>query len=168
MKVAALKHQTSFTVTKTVLILTCSLCLPIHVSAQDNVNVKKMVGFGCYYEGQPTKPVREVTQILKEKNYESLASLLDSKNPAKVYLAVISLQRLSATQQYTLSELDWNRILRAKGSRQLVSVCSGCTYFDKVPLGELLNKDTFPGSGLWLKKCIEEKKADLRSGNRDR
>lgn len=129
--------------------------LTFSVNGQDNVNLKRMVGFGCYYEGKPTKTVTKVTSLLKHRKYEDVAMLLKSSNEGERYLAVISIQRLSDMGKYHLSDIDKQLIEKAKVSEDLVSVCSGCTYFDKVPMNKILSENNFIGSNYWLDRVIQ-------------
>jgi hypothetical protein len=123
---------------------------------QDNVNVKQMVGFGCYYAGQPTKPVIKVTKMVEKKEYKEIASLLRTGNQAEKYLAVITLERLDSMGQYKLTDSELDLISNAKTSDKLVSVCSGCTYFDKVPMKQMLADDNFFGSRNWLDRILKK------------
>jgi hypothetical protein len=124
--------------------------------AQDNVDLKEMVGFGCYYEGRSTKTVVKVTKLLKAKNYKGISKLLTSRNSGEKYLAVISLQRLADNGQYKLSDIEKDIISKAKLSDDMVSVCSGCTYFDKVPMKTILAENNFIGSSYWLDRTIKK------------
>ncbi|NBP69869.1 MAG: hypothetical protein EBR30_11235 [Cytophagia bacterium] len=125
--------------------------------AQDNVELKEMVGFGCYLGGQPTKTVLKVEKLLASKNYEGISKLLTSRNSGEKYLAVISLQRLSDIGKYNLSEIEKELFSKAKESDEMVSVCSGCTYFDKVPMKTILSQDDFLGSNYWLDRILKGK-----------
>jgi hypothetical protein len=126
--------------------------------AQDNVDLKEMVGFGCYYEGQPTKTVANVAKLLKRKNYKALSKLLASGNSGEKYLAVISLQRLADNGEYKLTLAEGDLISKARISEETVSVCSGCSYFEKVPMRIILAQDNFIGSHYWLDSVIKKKK----------
>ncbi len=129
--------------------------LTLMSKAQDNVNIKEMVGFACSYDGQPTKTVVKMTKLLKKKKYKKVSSLLTSKNTGEKYLAVISLQRLSENGIYPLSDLEKTLIMKAKSSDELVSVCSGCVYFDKVPMKKIVGIETMIGSSYWLDVTIK-------------
>ena len=114
-----------------------------------------MVGFGCYYAGQPTKPVIKVTKMLEDKQYKEVARLLNSGNQAEKYLAIISVEKLASLGQYELSEAEKTLIAKAKTSHERVSVCSGCTYFDKVSLKRMLADENFIGSKFWLESTLK-------------
>lgn len=120
------------------------------MNAQDNVDKNEMVGFACYFAGQPSKTVKKITTKLNKKKYSSIAKLLTSNNNAERYLAVISLERLAELNKYVLNETEKKLITEIKQSDELVSVCSGCTYFEKVSLKELLGKEKKLFAKNWL------------------
>jgi hypothetical protein len=124
------------------------------VLGQDNVNKKKMIGFGCYYAGQPTKTVVEITKLLEDKKYKRISDLLTSGHEGEKCLATISLEKLSALGHYELSDNEKKLIDKIKKSDDKVSVCSGCTYFDKVSLKDIFTKDNFLGSTWWIEKVL--------------
>ena len=55
------------------------------MNAQDNADKNEMVGFACYYGGDPSKTVKEVTTKLNDKKYSSISRLLTSNNNAERY-----------------------------------------------------------------------------------
>lgn len=130
------------------------------VDAQDKTNFKTMVGFGCYFEGRPSESVIKVTKMLQNKKYQAIAVLLNSKNQAEKYLAVISIERLAKLKKYEPNESERLLIANAKKSNELVSVCSGCTYFEEMPLSVLLSEQNALGSDYWLEKLTTERKRD--------
>jgi hypothetical protein len=131
--------------------------LSLTAVAQDNVELKEMVGFGCYFEGKSIKTVREVERLLASKKYKGISKLLTSGNSGEKYLAVISLQRLSDIGKYNLSEIEKEIFSKAKELDEIVSVCSGCTYLDKVPMKTILSQDDFLGSNYWLDRILKDK-----------
>ncbi len=134
-------------------ILICFLSLS--TIAQDNVNLKKMVGFGCYYEGRYTKTVIKVTELIEAKKYKDISKLLTSRNSGERYLAVISLERLVDNGLYNLNNNEKSIIVKLKPSDDMVSVCSGCTYFNKVPMKTILTERDLIGSNHWLDRTIK-------------
>ncbi|MBL0741460.1 hypothetical protein [Chryseolinea lacunae] len=129
-------------------------------SQQRNRNESRMVGFGCYKVGEPTKAVVKVTTLLNGRNYEAIASLLDAENPAERCLAVIALERLVQLTKFELTEAQSNLISKAKNSQRIVWVCSGCTYFDRVTMQKMFSKDNFLGSQFWLDDVIGNSNKD--------
>jgi len=129
---------------------------PTSIIAQDNVDLNEMVGFACYFEGSPTKTVIKVEKLLKSRNYKALSKLMMSGHNGERFLAIISLQRLTTLGRYDLSLTESDLIEKAKQSDEMVSVCSGCTYFAKVPMKAILANDDFIWSGYWLERLIVE------------
>ncbi|MBL4643495.1 MAG: hypothetical protein JKY44_07890 [Flavobacteriaceae bacterium] len=127
------------------------------MNAQNNVDKNEMVGFACYFAGQPSKAVQKVTTKLNNKKYDAIAKLLTSDNKAERYLAVISIEKLAKLNKYNLNETEKNLIAKIKQSDELVSVCSGCTYFEKVSLKELLTKKKKLFGRNWLKRNIKNR-----------
>ncbi len=132
------------------------LLISFHSVAQDNVDIKKMVGFACYYSGEPTKSVIKVTKLLQNSNYNKISSLLTSRNSGEKFLAVIILQKLSEVKKYELNQEERSLILKLKSSDELVSVCYGCIYFDKLPMRILLSEPNYIGYNYWLDNLIKE------------
>jgi hypothetical protein len=122
------------------------------INAQDNVDQNEMVGFACYFAGQPSKTVEKVTKKLNTEKYNSIAKLLTSDNNAERYMAVISLEKLAELNKYKLNETEKNLISEIKKSDELVSICSGCTYFEKVSLKELLTEKKKLFAKNWLNR----------------
>ena len=122
------------------------------MNAQDNVDQNEMVGFACYFAGQPSKTVEKVTKKLNTKKYNSIAKFLTSDNNAERYMAVISLEKLAELNKYKLNETEKNLISEIKKSDELVSICSGCTYFEKVSLKELLTEKKKLFAKNWLNR----------------
>jgi hypothetical protein len=128
--------------------------LTINVLGQDNVNKRKMIGFGCYYAGQPTKTVIKVTGLLKDKKHKAISILLRTGHEGEKFLATVSLEKLSVLGQYELSDNEKKLIDKIKKSDDKVSVCSGCVYFDRVSLNDIFSKDNFLGSNRWIEKIL--------------
>ncbi|PQJ17060.1 MULTISPECIES: hypothetical protein [Nonlabens] len=125
------------------------------MNAQENVDRNEMVGFACYFAGQPSKTVEKYTQKLYNQNYKWISKRLKSKNNAEKYMSVIILERLTEVKKYKLNETELNLISEIKNSDELVSVCSGCTYFEKVSLKELLADDKKLFAKNWLDRNIK-------------
>jgi len=121
-------------------------------TAQKNLNQEEMIGFACFFGGMPTDPVLKVIQKVFDKKYTAIAEMLQSKNTAERYMAVISLERLDTLNKYTLSESDKLHIKKIKQSSELVSVCAGCSYFDTVELKKMFTTEMEIGARNWLDK----------------
>jgi DNA gyrase/topoisomerase IV subunit A len=122
------------------------------INAQDNLDKNEMVGFACYFAGQPSKTVEKITKKLNNKKYNSIAKLLTSENNGERYMAVISLEQLTELNKYKLNETEKNLITEIKQSEELVSICSGCTYFEKISLKELLTEKKKLFAKNWLNR----------------
>jgi hypothetical protein len=113
-----------------------------------------MVGFACYYAGQPTRTVEEVTELLLKKKYKAISDLLETGHGGEKFLATVSLEKLAALGQYVLSDNEKILIEKIRESGDKVSVCSGCTYFDKVALKDMFSDENFLGSTWWIEKIL--------------
>ena len=125
------------------------------LNAQDNVDKNEMVGFACYFEGSQSKTVEKYTHKLENKNYSWISKKLNSENNAEKYMSVITLEKLTELGKYELNETELKLITEIKISNELVSVCSGCTYFEKVSLKELLSKKKKLFGKNWLERYIK-------------
>lgn len=128
--------------------------------AQNNINPKELIGFGCYSDGTSSDVVNDVTIDLNENNYKKVINKLKSKNPAERYLAVIVAERLTELNKYELTEIDKGLIKKAYESNDLVSVCAGCTYFNRIELKKLLSKEKenfmWSYAEFWLEEQIKK------------
>ncbi|WP_405569047.1 hypothetical protein [Winogradskyella sp. Asnod2-B02-A] len=120
------------------------------VNAQDNVDKNEMVGFACYFEGSESKTVEKFAEKLKSENYKWISKKLNSKNNAEKYMSVITLEKLTELGKYNLTQTELNLIAEIKKSTELVSVCSGCTYFQKVELKNMFTDEMLTMGSYWL------------------
>ena len=120
------------------------------INGQDNVDHDEMVGFACYYGGQPSKTVKKVTKKLKNKNYKAIKKMLTSANNAERYMAVITLEKLHDLKAVKLYDNDYENIDLIKNSNEIVSVCSGCVSFYKTELRRLFEPEMKKFSHNWL------------------
>ena len=124
--------------------------------AQDNVVKNEMVGFACYFEGSQSKTVQKVTNKLNNKNYKAISKILTSDNNAERFMAVITLEKLAELKKYDLNETEKKLISEIKQSDELVSICSGCTYFEKVSLKEILTEKNKLFAQNWLNRNFKK------------
>ena len=103
-----------------------------------------MVGFGCTKGEIQSKAVTKAFSFLENSEHQELLLLLDSKSKAEQFLAVVLLEKLQANGSITLSKNQKQKIESIYKSKQKVSICSGCTYWDKMPLNEALKNDSKP------------------------
>ncbi|SMC71289.1 hypothetical protein SAMN05660703_2344 [Cellulophaga tyrosinoxydans] len=126
------------------------------MNAQENVFKNEMVGFACYFAGQPSKTVEKYTKKLNSENYKWISKRLESENKAEKYMSVISLEKLTELGKYKLNQTELNLITEIKKSTELVSVCSGCTYFQKIELKNMFTDEMLTMGSYWLKNNIKE------------
>lgn len=126
-------------------------------SAQFNSDSASMVGFACFYEGKPSKTVEKFTKKLNIKKYTWISKKLKSNNNAEKYLAVIALEKLKSISAYNLNHEEQKIILDIKKSKDLVEVCSGCSYFQKIELRNMFTPEMTMMSKNWLTKNINQK-----------
>ena len=119
-------------------------------NAQSTVDKDEMVGFACYFAGKQSKTVKKVTRKLENKNYKWIAEKLNSDNNAERYMSVITLEKLNELKKYELTEKDKKLIEKIKKSTELVSVCSGCTFFQKIELKDMFTDEMLTMANNWL------------------
>lgn len=131
------------------------------MSAQMNLDLaeSEMIGFACYAAGSATDTVRKFEKKLANKNYKWIAQKLSSTINAEKYMSVLILEQLNNLDRYVLSEEECQLIEEVKKSYGLVSVCSGCTYFDKLSLRDMLNEENELMGSWWLDYHLNIKKA---------
>jgi galactitol-specific phosphotransferase system IIB component len=116
------------------------------------------IGFVCGGTGSSTPIVNRVYNLLEEKKYEEITSMLYSENPAENFLAVILCEKLKENGVLILSEKQEKRISKLYKSNKKVEVCGGCTFMGFVKLSLLLNnKDedkTREEADEWLKDVL--------------
>jgi hypothetical protein len=133
------------------ILLTCFLTV-LHAQDDD----KNMVGFGCYFQGTETPPVKKVRNLIQTNRFNDISNLLTKGKNSEKYLAVITLERLDAMGQYNMTDRERTAITEIKKSDKMVSICSGCTYFDKVSLRTMFSEANFIGNQFWLDKLLKK------------
>ncbi|RCW88566.1 hypothetical protein [Winogradskyella arenosi] len=136
------------------IIITLTLLIAISISgnAQSNVDVNEMVGFGCYEDGSQSKSVKKISRLIDKEKFNSIIKLLDSENNAEKYLAVIVCEKLAELDKLILTKELNEKITELYKSHEVVSVCSGCVYWDKLTLENILDKENHIriSSNYWL------------------
>ncbi len=138
-------------------ILTIVLLIGISsfVNAQDKLGTNEMVGFSCGFAGSPTKTVEIFTTKLHSENYEWIAKQLTSENKAEKYMSVITLEKLNELGKYKLKETELKLIAEIKKSIEVISVCSGCTYFREIEMKHMFTFEMLNMASLWLDHTIK-------------
>jgi len=109
--------------------------------AQKDVDPKDMIGFGCYSGGMITKSVYDFTSLLEKSKYQNFLKFLDSKSKSEKFLAAVVCKKLNKDRKLKLSAIEIKKIDTILNSDELVSICSGCTYFSKISFKELSKKN---------------------------
>jgi hypothetical protein len=123
--------------------------LALSVMAQNGVREKNMIGFGCYYEGRQSQTVQKVSRQVSARKYNAIARLLRSRKAAACYMAVITIEKLEETGEYRPTDKEKLLMAEIKKSQRQVSVCSGCTYFENLPLSEVFSRKLFVKDASW-------------------
>ena len=71
-------------------------------------------------------------------------------------MSVITLEKLTELGKYKLTQTELNLIAEIKKSTELVSVCSGCTYFQKVELKNMFTDEMLTMGSYWLNYNIKK------------
>lgn len=117
-----------------------------------------LVGFACSEGGSESNIVRQFSEFLIGKDYPSIRSKLFSANPGEKYLATVVCQRLYQKQFIELSKKELKQIKSNKSSKDVVSICSGCTDWNKLTIQELFKSDRNflkDRTEQWLKEMIK-------------
>jgi hypothetical protein len=122
------------------------------VNGQREIDLKKLVGFACFSSGSKSESVIKFTKLIQKEKYKTMFKLLDSENVAEQYLATIVLERLAKNGKVSLNDIEKLKIGKIKSSEAIIEVCSGCTYFEKIPVKQLFieSRDNF------MKKYAED------------
>ena len=65
-------------------------------------------------------------------------------------MAELIYEQLAELNKYNLNEIEKNLIAEIKESKELVSICSGCSNFEKISLKELLADKNKLFAKTWL------------------
>ena len=118
------------------------LFLSFSVNAQNSADAldESLIGFACFDNGRETKPVKKISAFLTKKKYDNLRNLLKSKNNAERILAAFVCTKLYELEKIDLNDQDLIKIDEINDDETLVSICSGCLYFEKVAMRNLFEK----------------------------
>lgn len=139
-----------------ILITIFAIAISNTLSAQKRFDNKEMVGFACFFAGTPSKTIKIYIQKLNNKNYKWISKQLKSKNKAEQFMSVITLEKLTELKKYKLNETEMKLISKIKKSEELVSVCAGCTYFQKVKLKTLFTNEKLLRANSWLNNILNK------------
>lgn len=126
-----------------------------NIFAQNTEIEKTMVGFKCGYGKSQTKLVKDMTELIKEKKYNEIVSLLRSKNSGEVYLSIITLERLTKLGLHKLNDEDNFIFSRTKMMPYMIYFCESCMP-DFISIKDLLKNENSNGAKAWLDVTIIE------------
>lgn len=115
------------------------------------INKNTLIGFACYYAGSKSNSVKNISEILKNENYETLKAKLYDINPAEKYLATVACEKLQNKNLIKLTEKEFNQIKVNKSNEEKVTICAGCTNEEELTL-----KDMFSSEENFLSDSIKE------------
>lgn len=148
--------QNNYSIMKSLIIIFFLFSISIVSYGQNDNRDDSIVGFACGEAGGPTQLVVKMTELVKEKKYEEISSLLTSKNTGELYLAILVLERLNSRNLYSLSEEQKNRISKYKSSALPLYNCVGCLS-ETNGMSEIMSKPNSLGEEDWLNNLIPHK-----------
>ena len=99
------------------------------------------IGFHCSVGGSPTEPVRKFTMLLLKSKFSKITKLLESKDISEKFLAAIVLTELEKRNKFKLTRDQIMQIQNIVSSNEMVAICDGCTYFEKVSINDLVERN---------------------------
>ena len=118
------------------------------------------IGFACDDTGEASWAVKRVYKLIKKSDFESIVTLINSRNTANQFLGVLVLETLEETNQIELTKEQEEKILKIYASEEIVEVCEGCMYFETIKLKKLLNKKEphrmKKKADAWLERSIKK------------
>ena len=133
--------------------------LVFNANAQSKIDFNQMVGFGCGFAGEPSTIVQTVSNLIDTEDYLKIVQLLDSENNAEKFLAVVVCEKLSELNKIKITNDQKEKISSIHNSDALVSVCSGCTYWDQLTLKKMLvnNNPMRVSANYWIESKFTKK-----------
>ncbi|SFN87548.1 hypothetical protein SAMN04487989_105137 [Bizionia echini] len=135
------------------LLLTALFLIPTLIFGQAEKREKLTVGFMCGVSAGTTPLVDKMTDLIKEKKYSEISSLLESKNSGEIFLAILTLERLNQNKNYILKDKELEKIKFWKSSSILVYNCLGC-FSDTNLMNELFENKNSLEEITWLNKIL--------------
>ena len=125
---------------------------------QKVIDKRTLIGFACYYAGSKSNSVKNISEILKNKNYKTLKAKLYDINPAEKYLATVACEKLMKENLIKLTEKEVSQIKANKSNEEKVTICAGCTNEEELTLKDMFSsKENFLSDSTeeWLKEMIK-------------
>ena len=115
------------------------------INAQEDFDLKTMIGFGCSASGKQSEVVAKFTYLLAIADFDECQKLLESENKGEKILAAFVCKQLHENRQIILSDEKLERVNNIYNSEEEISVCGGCKFY-KIQIKKLLlenRKNTF-------------------------
>ena len=135
------------------LLLTTSFLISTLTFGQVEKREKFTIGFMCGITAGTTPLVDKMTDLVKEKKYSKISSLLNSKNSGEIFLTILILERLAEKKNYSLKEEEIKLIRFWKSSSIVVYNCLGC-FSDTNLINELFENKNSLEEITWLNKVL--------------
>jgi hypothetical protein len=122
------------------------------------IDKRTLIGFACYMTGSKSNSVKNVSVILKDKNYTNLKLKLYDINPAEKYLSTVACEKLEKKDLIKLTEEEFAQIKINKASDEKVTICGGCTNEEELSLKEMFtSKENFLAESVeeWINEMIK-------------
>lgn len=117
-----------------------------------------VISFGYGKAGRISDPVLVIGNLIRNKDYNSIRTLINSDNPAIKYLAILTCLTLDKKGIIELDKIELGIIELIKNSQSVVKYWSGCTIKDTFTIQQLFQeeKNTVNKSiNNWLKRQIK-------------
>lgn len=135
------------------LLLFLPFLISISTFGQENRLEELTVGFMCGELPRKTPLVTKMTDLVNNKKYSEISSLLNSKNSGELFLAILVLERLDEKKVYKLSEKELETIGFWKSKPIRVYNCLGC-FSDVNLIPELFENKNSIKEVSWLNEIL--------------
>jgi len=98
-------------------------------------------GYACGAAGTMPEEGQMMLQLVKNNDTSSLAKWLESINPMKQVYSYLGLKLLQATDSIQLTDDTIKEMTELENSSTLVYSCSGCTFWEHLPVKEHLTPE---------------------------
>ncbi|MCL9804425.1 hypothetical protein NAT51_02755 [Flavobacterium amniphilum] len=124
----------------------------VSLPPEEKIDENRLIGFGCYFSGRKSEPVKVMGKLLTKKDYIGIRAKLSAKSTAERYLATAVCTTLEAKKVISLTPSEQTRIKQNMMSPDKVVFCSGCTFEEEFTMKELLASGHLNN---WLKEMIQ-------------
>ena len=124
----------------------------IDIPPPEKIEEDYLIGFGCFYAGRKSEPVKVLSKLLTKKDYASIREKLSAESLAEKYLATAVCTTLEQKKIISLTASEQNQIKQNWANNDKIVFCSGCTFKEKFTMKELLASGHLNN---WLKEMIK-------------